>query len=64
METFDIPKEFKFFCVKLPSGNSIHINVNTKTNLVTVDLVAGNEKGGNEVFRQTLDEKKLLKHCK
>jgi hypothetical protein len=31
---------------------------------LVVDIIAANEKGGNEIVRQTLDEKKLLAHCK
>jgi hypothetical protein len=29
-----------------------------------VDIVAKNEQGGNELLRQTLNEKKLLDHAK
>ena len=44
-------------------GNTISIFYNEDTDLLVVDLVAANERGGNEMLRKQLDEKKLLAHC-
>lgn len=35
---------------------------NHKTRLLVIDVVHKQEQGGNEIVRQTLDFKKLLKH--
>lgn len=43
-------------------GNTLQIFYNPENNLVVVDLIAKNEKGGIELLRKTIDEKKLLKH--
>lgn len=43
------------------NGNTIQVFYNQTTNLLVVDIV--NKFGGNEILRQTLDEKKLLKHA-
>lgn len=43
-------------------GNTLSFFYNPENNLVVVDLVAANEKGGNELVRTTLDENLLLKH--
>jgi len=32
------------------------------TNLLVIDVLAGNDKGGNEIMRKVLDESKLLAH--
>jgi hypothetical protein len=45
-------------------GNTLSFFYNPENDLLVVDLVAKNEKGGNEVLRQTLQEKILLSHCK
>ena len=45
-------------------GNILQVFYNAENNLLVVDLVAANETGGNELLRQTLDERKLLKHTK
>jgi hypothetical protein len=45
-------------------GNILQFFYNPENSLLVVDIVAANERGGNEIIRQTLDEKKLLKHCK
>ena len=34
-----------------------------ETNLLVVDIVHKNERGGNEVLRRTLDPAALLAHC-
>ncbi len=41
-------------------GNTLSFFYNPDNNLVVVDLVRKDEKGGNELLRQTLDEKNLL----
>jgi len=48
------------FITKL--GNTLRLCYNPDNDLLTVDLIAKNEKGGNELVRKTLDEKKLLEH--
>jgi hypothetical protein len=50
--------------VTTKAGNTLEFFYNPDNNLVVVDLIAANEKGGNELLRKTLDEKKLLKHTK
>jgi hypothetical protein len=45
-------------------GNTLQFFYNAENNLVVVDLVAGNENGGTELFRQTLNEARMLEHCK
>ena len=44
------------------AGNTLQLFYNPENNLIVVDLA--NEKGGNELLRKTLDEKKLLAHTK
>jgi len=46
------------------AGNTLNVFFNPDSNLLVIDIIHKNEKGGNEILRQTLDEKKLLKHCK
>jgi hypothetical protein len=46
------------------AGNTISVFFNKHTKLLVVDIIHHNWKGGNEIVRQTLDEKQLLKHCK
>ena len=46
------------------NGNTIQVFYNPENNLLVVDLIASNEKGGNEILRKTLDEKRLLAHAK
>ncbi len=45
------------------NGNTHSFFYNPENDLLCVDLIAANEKGGNELVRQTLDEKHLLKHA-
>ena len=45
-------------------GNTLSIFYNPDNGLVVVDLIHKNERGGNEIVRTALDEKKLLKHVK
>lgn len=44
------------------SGNKIVFFFNKETNLLVVDFIDKDERGGNELVRMTLDEKKLLRH--
>lgn len=44
-------------------GNSLVVFYNSETSLLVVDLVHKSEKGGCEIVRMTLDEKKLLQHA-
>jgi len=44
--------------------NTLSVFYNRDTNLVVIDVIASNDKGGNEVFRQTIDEDLLLAHTK
>lgn len=50
--------------IETKGGNTLQVFYNSENNLLVVDLIAKNEKGGNEIVRKTLDEKKLLAHCK
>jgi hypothetical protein len=45
-------------------GNSLELFYNPENNLLVVDLIHKSETCGNELVRITLNEKKLLKHCK
>ena len=46
------------------NGNTISVFYNPENNLLVVDLVDKNDKGGIELLRKTLEEKRLLNHCK
>jgi hypothetical protein len=46
------------------NGNTLQLFYNSENDLLVIDLVAANDKGGHELFRGNLDEKKLLAHCK
>jgi hypothetical protein len=50
------------FTVETAKGNTLQFFYNPDNNLVVVDLIAKNELGGNELLRQTLDERRLLRH--
>jgi hypothetical protein len=54
----------KTFTVITKVGNTLQFFYNPENDLVVVDIIHKNEKGGNEIFRKTLDEKKLLAHAK
>ena len=47
---------------KTKSGHTVQVFFNGETNLLVVDIVHKNEKGGNEIVRKILDERALLKH--
>jgi hypothetical protein len=42
-------------------GNTLSIFYNPENDLLVVDLMHKNERGGNEIVRTTLNEEKLLK---
>lgn len=46
------------------AGNTLSFFYNPENDLLVVDLIHKNEKSGNELVRMTLDEKKMLTHCK
>jgi hypothetical protein len=58
------PKEITRLNVPTNGGNTLQFFYNPENSLVVVDIVAKNEQGGNELLRQTLNEKKLLDHVK
>ena len=45
-------------------GHTVSVFFNQETDLLVVDVVHKNEKGGNEIVRRTLDYNALLPHCK
>ena len=48
--------------IKTKEGNTLQLFYNPENNLVVVDLIHKNDKGGMELLRKELDEKKLLSH--
>ena len=46
------------------AGNTLQLFYNPENNLLVVDLIHKNEKGGTELLRKTLNEKTLLAHVK
>jgi hypothetical protein len=44
------------------NDNCLQVFYNPDNDLLVVDLIAKNEKGGNEIIRTTLNETKLLEH--
>ncbi len=44
-------------------GHAIEFFFSRETNLLVVDIVHKNARGGNEVLRRTLDPAALLAHC-
>jgi hypothetical protein len=52
----------KRFSVETKNGNTLQFFYNPENNLVVVDLIHADDKGGNEIFRKTLDEESLLEH--
>ena len=53
----------KRFNATTKAGNTLSFFYNPDNDLVVVDLTHKNERGGNEILRQTLDEKKLVGFC-
>jgi hypothetical protein len=54
----------KRFNVTTKAGNNLSFFYNPDNDLVVVDLIHKNERGGRELLRQTLDEKELVGFCK
>lgn len=50
--------------IKTRWGNTLEVFYNPENNLFVVDLVSKGQFGGNEIVRQTLDERALLAHVK
>ncbi|MDA1278176.1 MAG: hypothetical protein O2960_29625 [Verrucomicrobia bacterium] len=48
---------------KTKDGNHLSVCFNKSINLLVVDVFHGNESGGNEILRMTLNEEWLLAHC-
>lgn len=46
------------------NGNTLQVFYNPDNELLVVDIIHKNENGGSEIVRKTLNEKKLLAHCK
>ena len=46
------------------AGNTLQLFYNPENDLVVIDLIHKNEKGGTELLRKTLNEKTLLAHVK
>ena len=46
------------------AGHTLEFFYNPANDLVVVDLIHKNEKGGRELYRMTLDETRLLKFLK
>lgn len=49
--------------VTTKAGHTLQLFYNPENDLVVVDLIHSNGKGGNEILRKTLDEKALLAHA-
>jgi len=49
--------------IETKQGNTLSFFYNSDNDLLVVDLVSKNEKGGNELMRKTLNEEQLLNHC-
>ena len=53
----------KRFNVTTRAGHDLSFFYNPDNDLVVVDLTHKNGRGGNEIFRKTLDEKALVGFC-
>jgi hypothetical protein len=53
----------KRFQVTTAAGNTLSFFYNPDNNLVVVDLIHKNDRGGKELLRQTLNEKALVGFC-
>jgi hypothetical protein len=58
-----MPDNIARFNVTTKAGNTLSFFYNPDNDLVVVDLTHKNERGGNEILRQTLNEKKLVGFC-
>lgn len=59
-----MPDNIHRHTVTTKAGNTLSFFYNPDNDLLVVDIIHKNEKGGNELIRKTLDERSLLKHCK
>lgn len=55
--------KIKTFRVTTKAGNTLEFFYNPENDLVVVDLTHKNCRGGRELLRQTLNEKKLIGFC-
>lgn len=61
----DYPKrEITRFNVTTKGGNTLQFSYNPENSLVVLDLIHKSQRGGVEFVRQTINEKKMLKHVK
>lgn len=49
--------------IETAKGNSLSFFYNPENDLLVVDLIHKDERGGNELVRKTLNEESLLSHC-
>lgn len=59
----NLKKDITTVNVTTKMGNTLQFFYNPTNSLVVVDLVNADATGGNEIFRQKINEKQLLKHC-
>jgi hypothetical protein len=59
----DLMDNIKRFYVTTRAGHNLSFFYNPDNDLVVVDLAHKNNRGGNEIFRKTLDEKALVGFC-
>ena len=53
-------QNIKYLYITTKAGNTLQVFYNPDNDLLVIDLIRKDEKGGNEIVRMTLDEKKLL----
>lgn len=58
-----MPNEIKTFRITTKAGNTLEFFYNPENDLVVVDLTHKNMRGGKELLRKTLNEKKLIGFC-
>jgi hypothetical protein len=63
MPVVNYPHNMKTLNIETKNGNTIQLFYNPDNNLLVVDIIAKNEKGGNEILRTTLNESELLAHA-
>jgi len=57
-------KDIQRHSVVTAKGNTLSFFYNPENDLLVVDLIHKSEGGGNELVRMTLNEKRMLSHCK
>jgi hypothetical protein len=50
------------FSTTTKNGNTLSFFYNPGNDLLVIDIISADESGGNEIVRETLDEKVLLGH--